>query len=235
MLLFYCTFEKSLQSIAEEGLTTEGESFVMHRTLEAAEAACGSSNSRRGRVLVLDPSRVGYAQIHPPKAHHIAPHAILNVKPYRKPLAIDAAGGYVLRRSAKGKLKVLAIFRRGMWDLPKGKLESGETLEECAIREVSEEIGIKKKSLKLLQPLGVSLHGFVLPRKRRFAVKTTHWYAMETTQKKFTPQASEGIKAVTWMSWKKAKVELGYESLRRHMAAIDPEALGLAPVESANS
>jgi len=232
VLLFYCTFEKSLKRLAREGLLSKGEPFVLHRTLEEAEVTCRAPDGRRGHILVLDPSRIGYARVHPPTAHHIAPHAILNLKPYRPPLAIEAAGGYVVRRSAKGNLKVLTIFRRGVWDLPKGKLDPGETPEKGAIREVSEEVGIKKKSLTLLQPLGVSLHGYILPRKMRFAVKTTHWYAMETTQNEFTPQKKEGIEAVGWMSWKKAQKRLGYDSLRLHMAAIDPDALGLAPIET---
>ena len=232
MLLFYCTFETSVKRLASEGLVSEGEPFILHRTLEEAQATCRAPDGRRGHILVLAPSRIAYARVHPPTVHYVAPHAILNLKPYRAPLALEAAGGYVVRRSTKGKLKVLTIFRRGVWDLPKGKLDPGETPENGAIREVSEEVGIKKKSLTLLQPLGVSLHGYILPRKMRFAVKTTHWYAMETTQNEFAPQKKEGIEAVGWMSWKKAKKQLGYESLRQHIAAIDPEALGLAPVET---
>ncbi len=228
MLLFYCTFEQSLKTLATEGLVSEGEPFVLHRTLEAAQATCRASDGRFGHILVLDSSRIAYARVQPPTAHHIAPHAIFNVRPYRPPLALEAAGGYVLRRTPKGKLKLLVIFRHGVWDLPKGKLDPGESPEKGAIREVSEEVGIKKKSLTLLQPLGISLHGYILPRKKRYAVKTTHWYAMETTQTEFLPQKNEGIEVVDWMSWKKARKQLGYESLRRHIAAIDPDALGLA-------
>ncbi|MDX1439271.1 MAG: NUDIX hydrolase [Rubricoccaceae bacterium] len=228
MLLFYCTFEKSLKKIAKEGLTSDGEPFVLHNTLEQAAATCRAPDGRKGHILVLESSRLAPARVHPPTAHHIAPHAILNAKPYRPPLAIEAAGGYVVRRTKKGNLKVLVIFRHGVWDLPKGKLDPGESPEQGAIREVSEEVGIKKKHLTLLQPLGVSIHGYVLPRKRRYAVKTTHWYAMETHKRDFTPQKKEKIEAVAWMSWKKAKKRLGYNSLRQHISALDPEALGLA-------
>lgn len=231
MLLFYCTFEKSLKKIAKEGLNSDEDPFVLHHTLEAAAATCREADGRKGHILVLDSTKVAHARVHPPTAHHIAPHAILNLKPFRPPLALEAAGGYVVKRTKKGNLKVLMIFRRGVWDLPKGKLDPGETPEDGAIREVSEEVGIKKKKLTLHQPLGISLHGYVLPRKHRFAVKTTHWYAMETTAKDFTPQKKEKIKAVEWMKWNKAKKKLGYASLRRHMEAIDPDALGLVPVD----
>lgn len=231
MLLFFCTFADSLDTIARDGLVSEGEPFVLHRTLEAAQAACRAPDGRKGHILVLDPLRLAFARVHPPTAHAIAPHAILNAKPFRPPLALEAAGGYVVRRTKKGNLKVLAIFRRGVWDLPKGKLDPTESPEEGALREVSEEVGIPRERLTLLKPLGITLHGYLLPRKGRFAVKTTHWYAMETDLREFKPQKAEGIEAVAWMKWKQAKTQLGYESLRRHIAALDPEALGLAPSE----
>ena len=233
MLLFLCTFTADLGRIAKEGLVSEGEPFVLHHTLEAAQAACRAPDGRRGHVLVLDPNRIAYARHHPPTAHIVAPHAILNLKPFRPPLAIEAAGGCVVRRTKKGNVKVLAIFRRGAWDLPKGKLDPGEGPEAGALREVSEEVGIPLDRLTLVRPLGVTLHGYVLPRKRRYAVKTTHWYAMTTPVRDFKPQKAEGIEAVAWMKWKKAQEKLGYESLRRHLGALDPETLGLPPAEAA--
>jgi 8-oxo-dGTP pyrophosphatase MutT (NUDIX family) len=229
MLLFLCTFADDLGRIAREGLVSEGEPFVLHQTLEAAQAVCRAPDGRRGHVLVLDAHRIAYARHHPPTAHVLAPHAILNLRPYRPPVAIEAAGGYVVRRTKKGNVKVLAIFRRGVWDLPKGKLDPGEGPEAGALREVSEEVGIPRDKLTLLKPLGVTLHGYVLPRKRQYAVKTTHWYAMTTPLKDFKPQKAESIEAVAWMRWEKAEERLGYESLRRHLAALDPELLGLPP------
>ena len=127
MLLFYCTFAESLKAIARDGLVSDGEPFVLHRTLEEAQAVCRAPDGRKGYILVLDGNRIAYARVQPPTAHAIAPHAILNAKPHRPPLAIEAAGGYVVRRTKKGNLKVLVIFRRGVWDLPKGKLDRGET------------------------------------------------------------------------------------------------------------
>ncbi len=46
------------------------------------------------------------------------------------------------------KGEVLFMFRRGKWDLPKGKLDPGETLEACALREVEEETGVGQLELK---------------------------------------------------------------------------------------
>src|SRR5690554_3653438 len=52
---------------------------------------------------------------------------------------IKAAGGFV--KNNEGLL--LFIYRLGKWDLPKGKVEEGESVEEAAIREVEEECGLK--------------------------------------------------------------------------------------------
>jgi len=54
------------------------------------------------------------------------------------------------------------IFRRGKWDLPKGKLDKGETLEQCAVREVREETGLKK--IKLQSPLMTTYHTYMKAR-----------------------------------------------------------------------
>ena len=53
---------------------------------------------------------------------------------------IIAAGGVVFRIEHE-VVSILLIFRNGVWDLPKGKLEKGESIEMCASREVSEETG----------------------------------------------------------------------------------------------
>jgi len=60
---------------------------------------------------------------------------------------IDAAGGLVMRSDGK----FLVMKRDGLWDLPKGKLETGESVESAALREVEEETGLK--GLKITQPV----------------------------------------------------------------------------------
>jgi hypothetical protein len=65
---------------------------------------------------------------------------------------IPAAGGLVLN----AKNDVLFIFRNGVWDLPKGWLDKGETIENAALREVEEECGIF--NLKLIKPLVTTYH-----------------------------------------------------------------------------
>ena len=123
------------------------------------------------------------------------------------------AGGGIVTRRKKDKLQVLLIFRRGVWDLPKGKKEEGESNRACAVREVQEELGIS--NISVIQNLGSTMHGF--SQNRFYRVKTTHWYEMRTTEKEFTPQSSEGIEDVAWFKWKKAEKIIGYESLRHFM------------------
>ena len=55
-------------------------------------------------------------------------------------ITIYAAGGIVYNNSQQ----ILMIFRNNFWDLPKGKLELNEKIEDCAIREVEEETGVKE-------------------------------------------------------------------------------------------
>ncbi len=143
--------------------------------------------------------------------------SVPNRDPYRAPAPVTAGGGLVVRREADATL-LLLIFRRGAWDLPKGKLDRGEAVEACALREVREEVGIE--TLRILGPAGTTVHGY--PEKKRYCVKTTWWYVMETPERRFTPEAREGIEAVEWVPWPEAVERLGYASLRRHLAGLTP-------------
>ena len=106
---------------------------------------------------------------------------------------IEAAGGLV--RNEEGKL--LLIYRNEKWDLPKGKLEAGESPEEGAVREVEEECGISGLSItRLLEP---TFHTYEL--KGKTILKKTWWYEMRCTDKRpLTPQTEEGITDVRWMT-----------------------------------
>ncbi len=103
---------------------------------------------------------------------------------------IEAAGGVVFNP----RREVLLIYRRGYWDLPKGKLDPGETIEAAALREVQEETGLRE--LSLLSPLGQMYHTYREDKQR--VLKRTHWFVMETTQEELTPQAEENIEQAVW-------------------------------------
>ncbi len=105
---------------------------------------------------------------------------------------VPAAGGVVL--NADGK--VLFIYRRGYWDLPKGKMELSESKRETALREVEEETGLTK--LKLIQKLSVTHHIFRgLSGKR--VLKPSHWYLMTSSTEEVNVQIEEDIEEAKWV------------------------------------
>ena len=210
--------------VPPEGLA-DGGPFRPLPTLDAARAAARQPDGQLQRILVLEGDAL---TLDADGAVGKVPHAaVLNVDDdYWRPEPVEAGGGYVVRRSERG-LEVLMIFRRGVWDLPKGKLDDGETQREAAVREVAEEVGIDEGSIRVLAELPPTVHGYVWPKRAVYAVKTTHWYAMETSAETFEPEAREGIEAVDYVPWAQAGAQLGYESLRRHLGAIDPDALGV--------
>ena len=123
---------------------------------------------------------------------------------------ITAAGG-VLFNSLKENWEpsVLLIYRRGCWDLPKGKKEDDETVEMCAVREVSEEIGIPIPSI--IRQISDSYHEY--DREGVHFAKTTHWFVMHTSERRFIPQKEEQIEKIAWFPVSQAKEKIGYKNL----------------------
>jgi len=113
---------------------------------------------------------------------------------WKKFILIKAGGGLV--QNEKGEL--LFIFRRGKWDLPKGKLDAGETLEECAVREVAEETGVQ---VILDAPLLITWHTY--DESGKHILKETHWYTMHAPAgQPLQPQAEEQITELKWVDKK---------------------------------
>ena len=114
---------------------------------------------------------------------------------------IEAAGGLVFNKDGD----ILMIFRNGKWDLPKGKLEIGESVEECAIREVEEECSIY--GLDITEKLLETYHTYNLSGKE--ILKRTYWYKMNTDfNGELIPQIEEGITKVSWVSKDKISEKL---------------------------
>lgn len=105
---------------------------------------------------------------------------------------IEAAGGIV----QNSRSQLLFIFRNGKWDLPKGKMESGETPKESALREVEEECGIA--NLKIVKPITTTFHTYNLKGKQ--ILKSTYWFEMIGESDKLVPQNEEGITEVKWLN-----------------------------------
>ncbi|SHG31769.1 NUDIX hydrolase [Chryseobacterium vrystaatense] len=105
---------------------------------------------------------------------------------------IEAAGGVV--SNSQGEL--LFIKRLGKWDLPKGKMEKGESREESAVREIEEETGLQ--DVELVEFINTTYHIYI-ERNGEKILKCTHWFEMnydgEDTSK---PQIEEGITEVAW-------------------------------------
>jgi 8-oxo-dGTP pyrophosphatase MutT (NUDIX family) len=124
------------------------------------------------------------------------------------PLVV-AAGGVVTNK----KGKVLFIYRNDKWDLPKGKLDKGETLEECAIREVMEETGVT--DLTIENYLRTTYH--IFKRNGKYKLKEVHWYAMKTAYDgKLKGEKKERIIKVKWKGPRKIKeaLENSYTNIR---------------------
>jgi 8-oxo-dGTP pyrophosphatase MutT (NUDIX family) len=110
---------------------------------------------------------------------------------------VVAGGGLVLNQNND----FLFIHRNGKWDLPKGKAEMGETIEQTSIREVEEETGVR--NLQITNYCGHTYHTF--SRKGKLKLKLTHWFIMETDfDEKLKPQKKEGIDKAVWINKKEA-------------------------------
>ena len=109
---------------------------------------------------------------------------------------VKAGGGLVINE----KNEVLFIFRKGSWDLPKGKLDPGETKQQGALREVMEETGVSE--VKIVRKLCKTRHSFrnKLPRRQ---IKKTHWYIMTTHSQELIPETAEDITKAEWMTLEK--------------------------------
>lgn len=114
-------------------------------------------------------------------------------KAFKKKFTLIMAGGGLVQNE---KNEVLLIFRRGKWDLPKGKLDKGESIEDCAIREVQEETGLLNISLE--GPLMTTYHTY--HEGSRYILKESHWYRMKAMgDEKLIPQTEEDILEIKWV------------------------------------
>jgi 8-oxo-dGTP pyrophosphatase MutT (NUDIX family) len=105
---------------------------------------------------------------------------------------LEAAGGYV--ENAQNEL--LVFYRRGSWDMPKGKIDPGETPEQAAVREVQEETGLVHVTLGAF--LTHTYHTYEQKGKR--ILKKTWWYRMQTTDTQLVPQTEEDIEEILWVA-----------------------------------
>jgi len=101
---------------------------------------------------------------------------------------VKAAGGVVRRED--GAIAVVHRPRYDDWSLPKGKLDPGEGWEECAVREVWEETGLRCELVAELSPT------FYTDRKGR--AKAVRYWLMRTTGGEFDP--NDEVDELRWVS-----------------------------------
>lgn len=106
---------------------------------------------------------------------------------------IKAAGGLVYNPYGD----VLAIFRRGFWDLPKGKIDKGEKKKAAARREVMEETGLSNVVLE--HKLINTYHTYRHPQRKDRILKKTYWYQMSAQNEILSPQSEEDIEQAIWL------------------------------------
>lgn len=124
------------------------------------------------------------------------------LKKFLKLLPNVVAGG---GKAYNTKNEILFIYRNDKWDLPKGKAERKESIEETAIREVEEETGVK--GLHITKPLPTTYH--IFKRNGKHKIKITYWFEMKTDfDGKLFPQENEGITKVEWLDAKASQKAL---------------------------
>ena len=144
------------------------------------------------------------------------------------PTQIIAAGGLVT--NPKGE--ILWIFRRGCWDLPKGKLDEGETIQTCAVREVQEETGLTH--VQLHEMLCFTNHTYFDKYLHEDVVKRTYWFHMSIpNMQNGIPQLSEDIEKIEWHSLNKAShcLQLTYNNI---LEVVENFRIKLNKIEAAN-
>jgi 8-oxo-dGTP pyrophosphatase MutT (NUDIX family) len=136
------------------------------------------------------------------------------------------AGGVVFRRGVEGAVEILMIQDRlGRWTIPKGHVEEGESLEQTALREVTEETGLA--SLSIGEKLD-KLH-FFYRKEGKLIFMTTYVFLMEAhgDTDAIKVEESEGIVDAKWFPYKKALGLIEYRDTERLFR------LGLSKLEEA--
>lgn len=112
------------------------------------------------------------------------------------------------------KKQILFIFRKGKWDLPKGKVKKKSKLISSAVKETIEETGLKKKHLQLIQPLERS----VVIKKDGIIYDYWFLFSYSSNKSNFTPQKSEGVQECRWVSTKDLKKYYPY--FRKYVSEV---------------
>lgn len=152
-----------------------------YKKLEGATAA----HFKEAVTLLEDPACTGVLLVDADRAQ-LEKELLWNFYP------VYSGGGVVVNENGS----ILMILRRGKWDLPKGKLDEGEDIEQCALREVQEETGLGQ--VELGKRIGNTMHIYTM--NNQLMLKYTEWYLMRGSVKgSLSPQEEEKIEEVRWV------------------------------------
>ncbi len=186
-------------------LTNDAQSYIQHHKIAEGYLLLKGAFKRNFRLAIEHLSRFRTLGV---LIEDISPEA-LQEELHSIYTPIDAGGGIVLNE----KGNVLMIYRRGKWDLPKGKRDDGEDIAECALREVSEETGLQQLQLK--EKVCDTYH--IYNQHGEQLLKRTAWYHMLASEKeKLAPQQEENILEARWIAKQDLKpiVFKSYEAIK---------------------
>jgi 8-oxo-dGTP pyrophosphatase MutT (NUDIX family) len=173
------------------------------------------TTATEGRTAQVKPSDVGKSRMPAKVPPNLAKQRLRTVR------ETSAGGLMVSGLDGPGDERCAALIgrvdRRGrmMWSLPKGHIETGETAEQTAIREVAEETGIKGN---VVAPLGKIDYWFVSEGKRIH--KTVHHYLMRFTGGELS-DADYEVAEVAWVPLADLPRRLTYSDERRLARVAD--------------
>ena len=134
---------------------------------------------------------------------------------------VKAAGGIVMSKD-----RCLLIYRKKKWDLPKGKLDKGESSQKAAVREIMEETGV---SGKLKYKICTTWHTYIY--NDELVLKRTKWFMLNcASDKNMKPQEEEDIEKLEWVPMSQVKSYLvnSYSSIRYVFDSFENKLVGLS-------
>ncbi|NJM06816.1 NUDIX domain-containing protein [Candidatus Gracilibacteria bacterium] len=125
-------------------------------------------------------------------------------------LPVLAAGGVVYTHSPTGQLLILLIQdKHGVWTLPKGHVEAGESLEQTAVREVAEETGLDCVIERLVHCVQYPVY-----KKGAWRDKEVTYFLASADHLPPAPRCDEGIRCAAWIPLSEALALIGYAQVR---------------------
>lgn len=129
---------------------------------------------------------------------------------------ILAAGGVVVdNKTARPRVLLVHRPRYDDWSFPKGKLDTAETVEDAALREVLEETGIQCKIVRKIEILRYSYQ----TSKGRRRPKVVHYFLMDALTDEIRVPGAE-VDRAEWLDFETASRMLSYDRDRELLKSL---------------